>query len=54
MAENELTAKKRREASARRTCPYCGRAFKRTEHLERHKRTRELVIYRRLFEVTKE
>ncbi|KAL4934870.1 hypothetical protein BDV06DRAFT_235005 [Aspergillus oleicola] len=26
-------------SSARRLCPHCGRAFKRTEHLERHKRT---------------
>ncbi|KAL4964006.1 uncharacterized protein BDV14DRAFT_190522 [Aspergillus stella-maris] len=26
-------------SNARRLCPHCGRAFKRTEHLERHKRT---------------
>ncbi|KAL4953952.1 hypothetical protein BDW69DRAFT_205510 [Aspergillus filifer] len=26
-------------SSARRLCPHCGREFKRTEHLERHKRT---------------
>lgn len=24
-----------------RTCPHCGRNFKRTEHLERHVRTRK-------------
>jgi uncharacterized C2H2 Zn-finger protein len=24
-----------------RMCPHCGRTFKRTEHLERHVRTRE-------------
>lgn len=27
-----------------RMCPHCGRTFKRTEHLERHVRTRELHI----------
>ncbi|GLA67351.1 hypothetical protein AtubIFM54640_010331 [Aspergillus tubingensis] len=26
-------------SSTRRSCPHCGRTFKRTEHLERHKRT---------------
>lgn len=25
-----------------RSCPHCGRAFKRTEHLDRHVRTRQL------------
>ncbi|KAL4995910.1 hypothetical protein BDV10DRAFT_202722 [Aspergillus recurvatus] len=37
MTEDGIRPSKRR--SARRTCPHCGRAFKRTEHLERHKRT---------------
>ncbi|KAL3466689.1 hypothetical protein BJX64DRAFT_214812 [Aspergillus heterothallicus] len=45
MTEDGLDPSKRRriaghgESSARRMCPHCGRAFKRTEHLERHKRT---------------
>ncbi|KAL3489260.1 hypothetical protein BJX62DRAFT_226676 [Aspergillus germanicus] len=45
MTDDGLHPSKRRrvarnsESNARRICPHCGRAFKRTEHLERHKRT---------------
>lgn len=38
--------RRRRElGSESKTCSHCGRSFKRTEHLERHLRTRELPPY---------
>lgn len=44
--ENIPTNPRRRSARTKgqvaRVCSHCGRAFKRTEHLERHARTREL------------
>lgn len=56
MADNnrmqEVTPKKRRRRApgsgfggGLRMCPHCGRTFKRTEHLERHVRTRKIDGY---------
>ncbi|MBE3041822.1 C2H2-type zinc finger protein [Candidatus Bathyarchaeota archaeon] len=34
------TSRRRRNTGGSRSCPHCGRSFRRTEHLERHIRTR--------------
>ncbi len=34
---------KKEVSDTAKTCPHCGRTFKRTEHLERHVRTRTLT-----------